>query len=253
MLMCCTISTAAGAETLKLSTGELPPYATQERADDGIALNIVRQAFARVGYNVTYQYLPWKRSLENARAGLSDGTAHWGKNPDRDKGFLISDNVMTEQWVFLYRDDRQFDWHTLNDLIGLRIGATKSYTYTPEFWRMQKSGTLTVDLAEDDISNLRKLVAGRVDVVPLDRNVACYLLDAHFTAEQAAHVRAHTKLLTPNFTTHLMMSRKLPASAARVAAFNRGLQILRKSGDYDKLLRHQPCRTKLAEPALPGE
>jgi polar amino acid transport system substrate-binding protein len=77
------------------------------------------------------------RSLEEAREGKYDGTAYWGRNPERDAGFLISDSVLTEQWVFLYSNTaaatRNFDWKEFSDLAGLRIGVAKFNTYTPEF------------------------------------------------------------------------------------------------------------------------
>lgn len=245
------MSVQAQAENLRLVTGELPPYATQERSDDGIALDIVRRAFANAGSTVTYTFKPWTRSLEEARAGQWDGTAYWGKNPTRDVGFLISDNVLTEQWVFLYRQrsdgGEAFNWETLADLTGQRIAAVQSYTYTPEFWEMQKAGTLKVELAQDDLGNLRRLVAGRVDVAVIERNVACYLMNAHFKPAEVAVLRAHPKLLTNQFTTHLMLSEKLPQSAERMKAFNRGLAQLKKSKDYAALLQYPQC--KLAVPA----
>ena len=245
------IPTTAAAENLRLVTGELPPYATQERPDDGIALDIVRKAFANVGSTVSYTFKPWTRSLEEARAGQWDGTAYWGKNPTRDVGFLISDNVLTEQWVFLYRQradgSKAFDWDTLADLKGQRIAAVQSYTYTAEFWEMQKAGTLKVELAQDDLGNLRRLVAGRVDVTVIERNVACYLMNAHFKPGEVADLRAHPKLLTTQFTTHLMLSEKLPQSAERMKVFNRGLAQLKKSKDYAALLQYPQC--SLAAPA----
>lgn len=236
---------AVCAEELRLISGELPPYATQERPDQGIALSIVRQAFANVGHTVTYAFKPWTRSLEEARSGMWDGTATWGRNPTRDVGFLISDNVLTEQWVFVYRNgpggSKRFDWKTLTDLQGSRIGAVRFNTYTPEFWELQKSGVLKVDFANDDLSNLRLLVAGRIDVVPMERNMACYLMKAHFKPEETAELRAHPRLLTDHFTTHLMLSEKLPASAARMQDFNRGLALLKKTPAYAQALQISDC------------
>ena len=243
--LCSGLSAAAWAENLRLVTGELPPYATHERSDEGIALDIVRKAYANAGNTVSYTFKPWTRSLEEARAGQWDGTAYWGKNPMRDFGFLISDNVLTEQWVFLYRQRTDggapFDWESLADLKGQRIAAVQSYTYTPEFWEMQKAGTLKVELAQDDLGNLRRLVAGRLDLAVIERNVACYLMNAHFSAAEVAGLRAHPKLLTNQFTTHLMLSEKLPQSADRMKAFNRGLAQLKKSQDYAALLQYPRC------------
>lgn len=235
----------AQSQTLRLVTGELPPYATQERPDSGIALDVVRKAFANVGLSVSYTFKPWTRSLEEARAGAWDGTAYWGRNPSRDVGFLISDNVLTEQWVFLYRvrpaGSPAFNWETLTDLKGQRIAAVQSYTYTPEFWELQKNGTLKVELAQDDLGNLRRLVAGRIELAVIERNVACYLLQAHFTPQERVNLRVHPRLLTQQFTTHLMLSEKLPQSAERMAAFNKGLAQLKKSKEYAALLRYPAC------------
>ncbi|WP_298213008.1 transporter substrate-binding domain-containing protein [Acidovorax sp.] len=239
------------AETLRIATGELPPYASSARPDDGISLHIVRQAFAKVGVKVTYVFLPWTRALVETRDGKWDATAAWGRSAERDKGFLISDNVLTEQWQILYRSDRSFKWSNLQDLKGQRIGVVADYTYTPEFWRMAKDGLLLADVAPDDVSNLNKLLAGRVDIVLLDRNVACDLLGSKFTGEQARRVRAHPKLFVPNFTTHVMMSEKLPESARRMKAFNQGLEALRRSGEYGDILQQQPCAADLAQ-ALPS-
>lgn len=245
-LLCALVmpSALAQMQTLRIVTGELPPYATEGRPDQGIALDVVRRAFAYAGYEVEYTFKPWTRSLEEARAGLWDGTAYWGRNPQRDASFLISDNVLTEQWVFVYRDNPSgppFDWKTLADLKGKRVGAVPSYTYTPEFWRLQKSGGLNVLLAGDDLANLRLLLAGRLDVVPIERNVACFLMEKHLLPAEAAQLRAHPHWLTQQFTTHLMLSNKLPQSAERMRAFNQGLRILQRSHVYADKLRLPGC------------
>lgn len=236
----------AVAQVLRLATGELPPYATQERPDQGIALDIVRRAFALEGLEVEYTFKPWTRTLEESRAGLWDATAYWGRNPERDKGFLISDNVLTEQWVLVYRQaafkDAPFDWKVLSDLKDLRMGVVQSYTYTPEFWAMHKAGTLKTVVAPDDIANLRLLIGGRLDVVPMERNVACYLMQHHFMDSEVQDLRAHPRLFAPNFTTHVMFSDKLPDSAARLQAFNRGLRALKRTAVYAEKLNWPGCR-----------
>lgn len=243
--LACMLATAK-AQTLRLVTGELPPYATQERPDQGIALDIVRRAFDLAGLEVAYTFKPWTRTLEEARAGMWDATAYWGRNPERDRGFLISDNVLTEQWVLVFRDSAfkgaAFDWKTLSDLKGLRIGVVQSYTYTPEFWALQKSGVLDARLASDDLANLRLLMGGRLDVVPMERNVACYLMQHHFADHEVRDLRAHPRPFAPNFTTHVMFSDKLPESAARLTAFNRGLRALKRSPVYAEKLYWPGCR-----------
>jgi len=76
LVVCAAALPTAGlsAETLRLATGELPPYASVQYPDQGIALDIVRRAFAITGYEVNYTFKPWMRSLEEAREGKWDGT-----------------------------------------------------------------------------------------------------------------------------------------------------------------------------------
>lgn len=252
----CGIGLAAGAlagraETLRLATGELPPYATEGRGDQGMALRIVREAFRSQGHDVVYTFLPWGRALEETRAGKWDGTAYWGRKPEHEKSFLLSDNVLTEQWVVLHRATLAVDWKQPEDLLPYAFGAIKTYTYTPEFHALFASGRLRVDWTPDDIALLHKLAAGRVDAVLLDRNVACYLIDQHLTGAQARTIRAHPRLITENFTTHLMLPKALPQSAARLEAMNKGLAALRASGEYRRLLDPPECKAGLAVPNLP--
>lgn len=242
---------ALAAELLRLATGELPPYTTQLRSDQGVSLSIVRAAFRAVNVEVEYSFMPWGRAQEEARIGKWDGTAAWGRKPEREREFLLSDNVVTEQWVLLYRAGTPFDWANLEDLGERRIAAVRTYTYTPQFHALAAAGKLKVDWSPDDLATLRKLVAGRADIVPLDRNVACFLLDTQFTPAEAALVRAHPRLITENFTSHLMLSKQRPDSATRMALFNQGLARLRSTGEYQKLLASSECKAGLALPASP--
>ncbi|WP_374562353.1 substrate-binding periplasmic protein [Ideonella sp.] len=250
-LGCAAVAAPGAAEVLRLATGELPPYATEARADQGVALRIVREALRTQGHEVVYTFMPWGRALEETRAGKWDGTAYWGHKPEHEKSFLLSDNVLTEQWVVLYRAPLQVDWTQPEDLAALTFGAIKTYTYTPEFHALFASGRLKVDWSPDDISILHKLAAGRVDATLLDRNVACYLIDRHLTGAEARMIRAHPRLMTSNFTTHLMLPKALPQSPARLEAMNKGLAALRASGEYRRLLEFTECKVGLAMPVMP--
>jgi polar amino acid transport system substrate-binding protein len=48
------VAGTALSDTVCLATGELPPYATEQRPDQGIALEIVRRSFALAGATVHY-------------------------------------------------------------------------------------------------------------------------------------------------------------------------------------------------------
>lgn len=224
---------------LRIATGELPPYATASRGDQGLALAIVRRAFELSGYRVQYQFLPWSRALAETRDGTWDASAHWGATPERRRDFLLSDNLYTEQWQLLHRRDTVFDWKSVADLVPYRLGLTRDYTYTPEIWAAARSGQLRYESPPNDLSALRMLLAGRIDVLPLDRNVACEVLLAHFSAAEQAQFAIHPRPMTDSFSTHVLFPPGRPQSKTLLEAFNRGLRQLRSSGEYPKLVKGQ--------------
>ena len=72
----------AQTHILKIATGELPPYMTAARADQGISVSVVRGAwcvvrgaFELAGYQVKYTFLPWSRARAETRLGKRDNDA----------------------------------------------------------------------------------------------------------------------------------------------------------------------------------
>lgn len=233
--------TSANDRTVRIATGELPPYATAARSDGGMALSIVRAAFEAAGYKVEFTFLPWSRALAETRIGKWDGTAYWGHKPEYDKQFFLSDNVVTEQWVMVHRKDIALKWSSLQDLQPYRMATVPDYTYTPELRAMFKSGAIKTEAAPSDTAVLKLLTLGRADVAPMELSVACELLKTQFSDADMQKLAAHPKLMTESFTTHLMMNRTQADNAQKVADFNGGLRKLRESGEYARLLEKSPC------------
>jgi len=233
--------TALQAAPLRIATGEWPPYATQSRADQGIALEIVRRAFALSGYQVEYHFLPWTRAQQETKAGQFDASAYWGASAERKRDFLLSDNVLTEQWLIVHRRALPLKWTELRDLKGYTVGFIRDYTYTPEFWQLVKSGELKGDNTPNDLAGLRKMLLGRMDAMPMERNVACDLLGRHFKPAEAAQIAAHPRAFTDSFTTHLILPPQVSRSALLLADFNRGLKRLKDSGEHASLLKSVAC------------
>jgi polar amino acid transport system substrate-binding protein len=221
---------------LRIATGELPPYATAQRADSGVALHIVRRAFESAGHSVQFTFLPWSRAQLETLEGHWDASAHWGASAERRAKFLLSDSILSEQWQMLHRRSTALDWRTPADLQPYTVGLLRDYTYTPELWAEARAGRLKFEQPSNDISSLRMLLAGRIDVLPIERFMACDLLAQHFTAAQTAQLMMHPRLMTDSFTTHVIFPPSKPNSESLRQDFNRGLKKLKDSGAYRKLL-----------------
>jgi polar amino acid transport system substrate-binding protein len=230
-------SVPGAAPVLQIATGEFPPYATASRADRGLALAVVRRAFELAGRQVQFHFLPWPRALAETREGHWDASAHWGVTPERRRDFLLSDNLYTERWLLLHRRDMALDWRGIDDLRPDKLGLVPEYTYTPELWEAARAGRLRYEQPRNDVASLRMLLLGRIDVLPLDRNVACDTLAQQFTPAEGQALSAHPRPLNDRFTTHVLFPPVRPGSEALRAAFNRGLAQLRASGEYQRMTR----------------
>lgn len=229
---------SAWAAPLRIATGELPPYATAERPDQGLALAIVRRAFELSGHAVEFHFMPWSRAQLETQNGQWDASAHWGATPERRENFLLSDNLLTEDWVLIYRQDlKDFDWRSAEDLRRYRVGLIRDYTYTPEIWALARSGQLKTGSPPNDLAGLRMLLLDRIQVLPTDRRVACHLASQHLSPAQQAQLVVHPKRMTDNFSTHVLFPKGKPASETLREDFNRGLARLRASPEYRQLLQ----------------
>ncbi|MEO7108564.1 MAG: transporter substrate-binding domain-containing protein [Rhodoferax sp.] len=241
LIMVSPLYVLAQTRTLRIATGELPPYMTAGRSDQGISLSVVRRAFELAGYRVDYTFLPWSRALAETRIGKWDATAAWGNNPERNPPYLVSDNVVTEKWVFVYRNAIKFSWATLADLKPYRLALIQDYTYTPEIWTMAKAGDFKSERLPNDIAAIKMLLLERSDVAPMERNVACDVLQKNFSDAEAAKLSVDPKQMTDSFTSHVLFPRSLAKSAVRMADFNAGLKKLRASPEYAKILAQVKC------------
>lgn len=226
------------AKTVNLTSGEWPPYTSEQLDNNGLALHIIKEAFDSQGYEVFYSFYPWKRSLEIAKHGLSDGSAVWQTSDERKKHFYNSHTVVETSTVFFHRKDYDFDWSSPKDLIGRNVGTTRGYIYTPSFRTELANNNITVFDSDSDLINLKLLLNGRIDVHPLDITVGRYLISESPNLYSAdASLTSHPRSLI-NAKQVVIFPKKLPRSGEFTDALNRGLETIRKDGRYQEILKN---------------
>jgi polar amino acid transport system substrate-binding protein len=171
---------AARAETYQLVTFEFPPYEYEEGGGPtGIAVDILREAFQRLGHAITVKVQPWARSLEEVKTGGADAIFTAYKTAEREQFLDFSREVLAPQIVSLFvRQDSPvaFDGD-IAKLADRSFGVVNQISYGPIFDDAVKAGTLRrIDTSNSSDLNLQKLVAGRYDVMPSNRYVGLYLL-----------------------------------------------------------------------------
>ncbi|MBM7060400.1 transporter substrate-binding domain-containing protein [Pseudomonas sp. UL073] len=233
------------ADDIQLSNGDWPPYLGEHLPHQGVASRIINDAFASQGIDVQWKFYPWARALHLAERGELAGSAVWLRSKEREDQFFISEPVIDSRYVLFYRKDHPVDWRNVDDLAGLRIGATNGYDYGAAFQQAEAEGRLQISRQTSDELGLRQLLAGRIDALPLDQVVAYALLNQHFSAAERAQIGFHPQPLRSD-SLHLLLSRQVAGNAERMARFNQGLAQLRSSGRVAQYLREVEQSLSLA-------
>ena len=229
------IAPTAGAETLRITNGEWPPFTSERLPHGGPLSRIVSEAFALEGVTVQYAYFPWKRAYAYAKSGRWDGSVGWEPNPAHLEDFAMSKPLIVVDKALFHLKSVPFDWQVIDDLGRWRVGATAGYSYGPHWDQAVRSGRLKVEAVTLDEQNIKKLLVKRIDVVAMESEVADYLMRTRLRPEDAALITPHRRLVAQT-SISLALSRQRAGSARLIERFNRGVQRLKDSGKYDEYL-----------------
>lgn len=222
---------------LRLAVGEWSPYMGETLPHYGCDAWVITAAFAEEGIRVEYTFMPWSRSLKRAAEGGWEGTAEWADTPEHRKEFYLSADYLSEQeWTFFSRADEHFQWNSMDDLMGMTVGVTSGYVYSDLFAEAENNGTVQFESASSDLANFQKLLAGRIDAFPMERNVGKAMLRENFTEEERARVEVQAAALEA-FRPYLLLSKAILGNEDRMARFDRSFARLKTSGEYAEIMQ----------------
>ena len=229
--------TTPAPNIIRLANGNWAPYNGPDLPNAGCDSQVIKEAFALEGLIVAYDYFPWARSYNLSAAGEWDGTPSWDDTPEhRTRHYLSTEPTSIQEWVFFYRADQPLVWNTFNDLAGKTIGVTTGYVYSDAFKELRSKGTATFVESSSDEANFKKLLAGRIDVFPMERRVGHYLMKSIFTTQEQAQLLDSPQSFA-QFRSYLLLSKAVSQNEQRMALFNRGLKRLQASGRYTEIMQ----------------
>lgn len=226
----------AGNRVVRITSGDWPPYQGKNLPHLGAGQRIVTEAFALQGIDVEYEFFPWRRAYVLANTPAWDGGALWARSPARERDFYFSEPVVGTNTILMYLKGAPLEWTTLADLGRYRIGITSGYFYGPQFMAAVAGNKLAVQSVSTDLQNLQKLLAGHIDVFPVDKVVGLTLLRQNFSKEDIERVAIARKVLYSQ-SLHLMLKKSHPESRLLIEQFNIGLRRLKANGQVNADLR----------------
>ena len=227
---------AEDAERIRITNGEWPPYLGSDEPDYGPVSRIVTTALERASVTVDYEFHSWQRALNLARHGRREGTAVWFHTEAREKDFHISRPLIQSEYVFFHHRDLDFDWEDPEDLQGYRIGITREYDYGEIIERLRDMDGVHVEQASSDEHNFRKLLAGRIDLFPVDLFVGKEMIRREFASGQREQLTWHARPVRSGGLS-LLLSRSIPENADRMDRFNKELERMHEDGETEEILR----------------
>ena len=161
------------AEPLRLITDHMLPY--EDLSDDkepGFSVEVLRQVFAAMGQDASFETLPWNCSWLTVARGESDGMFTVLRTNERERICSFPDEPLKQQrWVFFVRtaDVGRLKFSSFDDLVGHDVavhgpvpGLFEQPTVSAELWKFLREHHNMVETSAGTAS-FRMLAAGRVD------------------------------------------------------------------------------------------
>lgn len=218
------------ADQITVATNDWVPYNTKDGG--GLVDEIVKEAFALVGHEVTYVVLPWARAYDSVKAGDSDITYPWSFNEDRNKEITYNETpLVVNRSIFWFKEGTNFSWSDFSDLNNYSIGAMIGYGDTD----ILKANNIEVQETKDELTNLKKLLAGRIDAFAMNEVVGNQIIKQNLSAAEQSQLKTYPENPLVQSNMHAVFSPN--ARGEKLAAdFDKGLKMLIDSGRYDEIL-----------------
>ncbi|MCW0506190.1 substrate-binding periplasmic protein [Aeromonas piscicola] len=137
----------------------------------GLDVDVVTAIFGKLKVPVRIELTDsGARLTRNAETGAYDLVMTHSYKPERERYLLYPQQAhLRHSWHFFVRkaDMLRIRYDTLSDLKPWRIGVTKDFSYTPELTAALADPAYHFQEIPINQLQLRKLIAGRIDAVPM--------------------------------------------------------------------------------------
>lgn len=220
-------------EKITLASLEWPPYTSVALEGYGYAVVVIKEAFQRNNIDVDVQFHQWTRAVGLSKYGKVDGYFPEYFNTNIARHSLVSNPFPGGPLGFFKLKSNKISFAALADLKGYSIGTVKSYTNTREF---DDAGFLKKEPVKDDLTNFKKLTAGRIDLLVADQLVGNYIV-AHHMPEKKEDIEFMKPQLAETMSLYVCFSASRSKSSYYLKMFNDGLRQMQQDGTLQQIFR----------------
>lgn len=220
------------ADTFTAAGDPYPPYGDPSYPNGGLGLEIIRAAFKTQGHDMTMEYVPWARAESGIKNGSYDILPFTWRTDARVKVLLFSNAFAVGNVRFIKRKGDPFEFNGLESLNGKLVGTIRGYGYSDTFGA---STAFQKENGNDLMTNIKKLLRHRVDLTLEDETVARSIIGAS-DPEALARIEFVKTPLSVN-PLYITVGQQNPKGQEIIAAFNKGLEIIKANGTYDRIYK----------------
>lgn len=175
VILFATLSSRAETVTIVAEDDWYPYCADKGGKPEGMAVDVVRQAFKTAGVDVVFKVMPYAKCIEDTKKGLEVACFDTSWTEKYYADFYQPKHPLFEAEIAIYAASTYNGKTDLKvpDLEGKMVGITNGYEYGNEFSANKKIKT---DTAATDLQGLKKLIANRTDYFLIYTKVADYLM-----------------------------------------------------------------------------
>jgi len=220
-------------EKISVGVNEYAPLISKNMKYNGVMIRVLSEIFAMENIKVELRWVPWKRAYVEVQKGRIDITPCWSKNNEREKEVNYSSPLYEVYHVFFQLKSNPIQWKTFDDLKGIAIGATVGYFYGDEFKNAEKDKKINVEYVSSDTLNFRKLIAGRISLLAINKITGYHLARQSLKPEQIDLIMENPKPVSKPGNHYVLFS-KNKRGKRLLKIFNNRLKQLKESGKFDK-------------------
>ena len=228
-------SPTAFGEVIKVSSDPWEPWVIGnpgEEAKGGTGVNIAREIARRLNKTFEIRIYPYERCLKQMQSGERDMLLMVKKTPERETYMAFSDVASTDPQLVYYNPEKikSFEWNTWADFKPYRIGLVRGFDYG-EFTKAAKTHPLQIEPVANDNQNIKKLFAGRLDLILVNRSTMLFFLDNN---SDFRYELKHASKPVSNASFHIGLARKGKAISL-LPEINRVLREMKSDGTLNRL------------------
>lgn len=227
LLLCAIVlafSQPAAAQNLVLAGEVYPPYSYLDNSGrpDGMYMDQIKLITARAGIEFEASIMPWARAIALAETMPMHCAYATARTEEREHRFRWVEPLHTDRNVLVTTDDSGIPASTLEQVKQHTVGTQRN-DYTESLLKQQ--GFSRIDISADFNNTLKKLVSGRIDMMPMSESTFRRLRSSDSSFRQVAILDERRLGLACN----------LAVPASMIDALQRQLDILISDGTQRSL------------------